>query len=99
MSIVIAATTMVTLDQSIVNVALHSIAADLGAGSGIEWVVIAYLLGLCASQPASGWLAERFGRKRVFLGSISAFTCASVLCALSPTLQALIAARVLQGLG
>jgi len=98
MSVVMAATTMVTLDQTIVNVALHPIAEDLGAGSGIEWVVIGYLLAVCASLPASSWLAGRFGRKRVFLGSIAAFTCASCLCALAPTLWALIAARVLQGL-
>ena len=54
---------------------------------------------MCASLPASSWLAGRFGRKQVFLGSIAAFTCASCLCALAPTLWALIAARLLQGLG
>ncbi|MEI7546516.1 MAG: DHA2 family efflux MFS transporter permease subunit [Actinomycetota bacterium] len=99
MSIVMAATTIVTLDQTIVNVALHSIGKDLGAGSGIEWIVIAYLLAVCVSQPATGWLADRFGRKTVFIGSIVAFTCASCLCALSPTLTVLIAARVVQGFG
>ena len=99
MSVVIAATTMVALDTTIVNVALHPIGEDLGAGAGIEWVVTAYLLAVCASQPATGWLADRFGRKPVFLASIAAFTLASLLCALAPTLGLLIAARVLQGFG
>lgn len=99
MSVVMAATIMVALDTTIVNVALHPIGEDLDAGSGIEWVITAYLLAVCVSQPATGWLADRYGRKPVFLCSIAAFTAASGLCALSPTLGLLIAARVLQGLG
>ena len=97
--VIVGATTMVSLDITIVNVALHQIAVDLGAGSGIEWVVTAYLLAVCVSQPASGWLADRFGRKPVFLTSLAAFTAASVGCALAPSLGVLIAARVVQGLG
>jgi len=97
--VIVGATTMVSLDITIVNVALHQIAIDLGAGSGIEWVVTAYLLAVCVSQPASGWLADRFGRKPVFLTSLAAFTVASVGCALAPSLGFLIAARVVQGLG
>jgi EmrB/QacA subfamily drug resistance transporter len=99
MSVVMAATIMVALDTTIVNVALHPIGEDLGAGAGIEWVVTAYLLAVCAAQPATGWLADRFGRKRVFLVSLVCFTMASALCGLAPTLGLLIAARVLQGLG
>ena len=97
--VIVGATTMVSLDITIVNVALHQIAVDLDAGSGIEWVVTAYLLAVCVSQPASGWLADRFGRKPVFLTSLAAFTAASVGCALAPSLGVLIAARVVQGLG
>lgn len=99
MGVVMAATIMVALDTTIVNVALHAVGEDLGAGTGIEWVVTAYLLAVCASQPATGWLADRFGRKRIFLASIVAFTLASGLCAMSPTLGLLIASRALQGLG
>lgn len=98
-SVVMAATVMVVLDTTIVNVALHEIGVDLGAGDGIEWVVTAYLLAVCASQPATGWLADRFGRKQVFLASVLAFTIASGLCAMAPTLGWLVAFRVLQGLG
>jgi EmrB/QacA subfamily drug resistance transporter len=97
--VIVAATTMVALDTTIVNVALHQIAVDLHAGSRIEWVVTAYLLAVCVSQPASGWLADRFGRRIVFLTSLAAFTAASGACALAPTLSLLVAARVVQGLG
>ena len=89
MSVIMVATIMVALDTTIVNVALHQIGVDLGAGDDIEWVVTAYLLAVCASQPATGWLADRFGRKQVFLGSLVAFTVASAACAFSPTLGCL----------
>jgi EmrB/QacA subfamily drug resistance transporter len=99
MSVVMGATMMVVLDTTIVNVALHEIGVDLGAGEQIEWVVTAYLLAVCASQPATGWLSDRFGRKPIFLGSLAAFTFASALCAFAPTLGWLVFFRVLQGLG
>ena len=99
MSVIMVATIMVALDTTIVNVALHQIGVDLGAGDDIEWVVTAYLLAVCASQPATGWLSDRFGRKQIFLGSVFVFTVASALCAFAPTLGWLIVFRVLQGLG
>jgi len=97
--VIVFATTMVALDTTIVNVALHQIAVDLHAGARIEWVVTAYLLAVCVSQPASGWLADRFGRRPVFLTSLAAFTAASAACALAPSLSLLVAARIVQGLG
>lgn len=99
MGVLMAATIMVALDGTIVNVALHEIGIDLGAGAGIEWIVTAYLLAVCAVQPATGWLSDRFGRRQVFLVSLVVFTVASALCALAPSLPFLIAARVAQGLG
>ena len=99
LSVIMAATIMVVLDSTIVNVALHQIGLDLGAGDGIEWIVTAYLLAVCMSQPATGWLADRYGRKRVFLASLVSFTLASVACAAAPTLGVLIAFRILQGIG
>jgi EmrB/QacA subfamily drug resistance transporter len=99
LSIVVVGTVMVSLDTTIVNVALPRIRDDLHAGTGIEWVITAYLLAVAVSQPATGWLADRFGRTRVFLVSLGAFTGASLLCALSPNLGALIGFRVLQGFG
>ncbi len=99
LAMVLFGTVMVILDTTIVNVALPIIGDDLGAGGSIEWVVTAYLLGVVAVMPASGWLADRFGRKRVFLTSVAAFTGASLLCAVAPTIETLIAARALQGMG
>jgi DHA2 family multidrug resistance protein len=99
MVVVMIGTVMVVLDSTIVNVALPQIGRDLHAGAGIEWVVSSYLLAVAISQPASGWLADRFGRKVVFLASLASFTVASLLAALAPTLAILVACRVLQGLG
>jgi EmrB/QacA subfamily drug resistance transporter len=99
MAAIMIGTIMVVLDSTVVNVALHAIGVDLNAGNGIEWVVTAYLLGVCASQPATGWLSDRFGRKELYLTSLMAFTAASLLCAASGSLPVLVAARALQGLG
>ncbi|MEA3217865.1 MAG: hypothetical protein QOJ19_4021 [Acidimicrobiia bacterium] len=99
MSVVMIGTIMVVLDSTIVNVALPQIASDLHAGSGVEWIVSSYLLAVAVSQPASGWLADRFGRKAIFLLSLTSFTVASLLAALSPSLSVLIACRILQGFG
>jgi EmrB/QacA subfamily drug resistance transporter len=62
-------------------------------------VVTGYLLAVAVSQPATGWAADRFGRKRIFIMSLVAFTTASLLCALAPNLTMLVIFRVLQGLG
>ncbi len=97
--VVLGATIMVALDTTIVNVALDQIGVQLGSRRGVEWVVSAYLLAVCATQPASGWVANRLGAKRTLLGALTVFTAASALCAASPNLGFLIAARVLQGLG
>jgi EmrB/QacA subfamily drug resistance transporter len=99
MAVVMAATIMLGLDTTIVAVALHPIGVDLHAGNGIEWVVTAYLLGLAASQPMTGWSSDRFGRKAVFLTALGVFTGASVACAASPNLGFLVFFRAVQGLG
>lgn len=99
MAAIMAGTVMVVLDTTIVNVALNAIGDDLRAGDNIEWIVTAYLLGVVASQPATGWASDRFGRKELYLASLVAFTGASLLCALSQSLPQLIASRMLQGFG
>jgi DHA2 family multidrug resistance protein len=99
MGVVLVGTVMVTLDTTIVNVALPQIRADLGGGSSIEWVLTAYLLAIAISQPATGWAADRFGRRRVYLASLAAFTGASLVAALSVNLPMLVALRVVQGFG
>ncbi|MCE1250956.1 MAG: multidrug transporter subunit MdtD [Comamonadaceae bacterium] len=91
---------MQTLDATIVNTALPAMAQSLGESPlRMQSVVVAYSLAMAMLIPASGWLADRFGIRRVYLGAIAAFVLGSVLCALAPRLDALVAARVLQGLG
>lgn len=91
---------MQTLDATIVNTALPAMAQSLGESPlRMQSVVVAYSLAMAMLIPASGWVADRFGPRRVYLGAISAFVLGSVLCALSPRLDLLVAARVLQGFG
>jgi DHA2 family multidrug resistance protein len=99
MAIVLIGTFMVILDTSIVNVALPQIGADFHTISGVEWIVTAYLLAVGVAMMATGWFADRFGRKSTFVGSLGLFTAGSLLCALAPNLSVLVAFRVLQGLG
>lgn len=91
---------MVLLDASIVTVALPTIQRDLRAQlSGLQWVVDAYTLPFAALLLTAGTLADRFGRKRVFLVGLVVFVLGSAMCGFAPTLGWLIAGRVLQGAG
>lgn len=99
MGVVLLGTFMVILDTTIVNVALPQIGIALDSQSGIEWVVTAYLLAVGIAQPPTGWLADRFGRKKLFIASLALFAVGSLLAALSPNLELLVASRVIQGLG
>jgi EmrB/QacA subfamily drug resistance transporter len=86
------------VDMTIVNVALPSISEDLNAGVGeLQWVLAGFLVALAGLLLVGSGLADRFGRKRVFLAGMTAFGVASVLCALAPSPTALIGARVLMG--
>ncbi|MDP3897959.1 MAG: MFS transporter [Mesorhizobium sp.] len=87
------------IDVTIVNVALPSLQANLGATSTqIEWVVAAYILAFALGLLPFGRLGDRVGRKRIFLLGVAGFTLFSALCGLAPTIGTLIVARVLQGL-
>jgi EmrB/QacA subfamily drug resistance transporter len=91
---------MQTLDGTILNTTLPTMAKDLGESPlRMQSVVIAYMLTVALFIPASGWLADRFGTRRAFLSAIVLFSLGSLLCALSPSLPWLIASRVLQGVG
>lgn len=86
------------LDGTVVNVALPAIDADLGAGlSGLQWTVDAYLLTLSAFLLLGGSLGDLFGRRRMFVYGLGGFAAASLLCAVAPGTEALVAARALQG--
>jgi MFS transporter, DHA2 family, multidrug resistance protein len=87
------------LDTSITNVALTSIQASLGATlAEVGWVVTGYAMANVVMIPLIAWLGDVFGQNRTFVFSLAGFTVASVLCGLAPTLPALVAARILQGL-
>jgi EmrB/QacA subfamily drug resistance transporter len=90
---------MVILDTSIVNVALPQIGVDFHSIANVEWIVTAYLLALGLAQPPTGWLTDRFGKRKVFCGCVLLFSVGSLLCAIAPNLGALVAFRVLQGFG
>jgi EmrB/QacA subfamily drug resistance transporter len=88
------------LEATVVNVALPAIGRDLGAGvAGLQWTLNGYLLTLAALILLGGSLGDRYGRRRVFELGIAWFTAASLLCALAPNVEVLVAARVLQGIG
>jgi EmrB/QacA subfamily drug resistance transporter len=98
--VVILGMIMSILDTTIVNVALDTLSKDLHSSiSEVQWVVTGYLLALAAVMPVTGWMARRFGAKRVYLVSLALFTLGSIACGLSNTLVALVAFRVLQGIG
>ncbi|MGW4896248.1 DHA2 family efflux MFS transporter permease subunit [Kitasatospora sp. NPDC004240] len=93
-----AAMCMNGLDSTIVNPALFTIAEDFGRPvSAANAVEVAFLVGLAVGLPVAGWLGDRFGVKRVFLGSLAVFTLASALCAAAPGLGSLATARAVQG--
>ncbi|MFZ3008160.1 MAG: MFS transporter, partial [Phenylobacterium sp.] len=97
---VLGAMTLVVLDAGIANVALPSLARALRATPAeAVSIVTAYQTALVMALLPCAALGERFGNRRVFLGGVALFTAASVLCALSPTLPWLLAARFVQGLG
>ncbi len=99
MGVVLFGAFMVVLDTTVVNLGLPSLQEDFHTIEGIEWVVTAYLAAVGVAQMVSGWSADRFGRKAMFVGSLGVFTISSVLCSIAPTLGFLIVARMLQGIG
>lgn len=91
---------MAFLDGTVVNVALPTIGHDLHASTGsLQWILSGYLLTLASLILLGGTLGDRYGRRRIFTLGVWVFTAASLLCAIAPTVQTLIGARVLQGVG
>ncbi|MFI6940722.1 MFS transporter [Streptomyces sp. NPDC050418] len=91
---------LITLDVSVVNVALPSMADSLGAGmTGLQWVVDSYTLALAALMLSTGAFADRIGATKAYGIGVALFTAASVACGLAPNLAVLTGARVLQGIG
>src|SRR6187200_1395252 len=103
--VVVIGAIMSILDITVVNVALPTFQTVFGspgnptAYSTVAWSVTAYTLALATVIPMTGWAADRFGTKRLYMTAIALFVIGSVLCALSWSIGALIGFRVLQGLG
>ena len=94
----VAALFMSILDATIVNVALPTIGRDFGvSATAVDAISISFLVSLAVFIPASGWLGDRLGGKRVLLAAIALFTAASALCGLASSLGELVAFRILQG--
>jgi EmrB/QacA subfamily drug resistance transporter len=91
-------TTVVTVDSTVVNVALPAIADDLGGGlAGQQWTSNAYLVTLSSLLLIGGSLGDLFGERRLFVVGVAGFGVTSLLCALAPTIEMLVVARALQG--
>jgi EmrB/QacA subfamily drug resistance transporter len=91
---------MIILDSTIVNIAFPTLRRVFGASlADAQWVISIYVLALGVTTPVSGYLADRFGIKRVYLLGLAIFAFGSFLCGVAPSLGLLIAARALQGFG
>jgi EmrB/QacA subfamily drug resistance transporter len=99
-AVVILGTIMTVLDLTVVNVAIPTLGSDLGASiPAIQWVLTGYMLAFATVIPVTGWAAERFGAKRVWLTALLLFLAGSVLAGAAWSVGSLIAFRVVQGLG
>ena len=91
---------MQSLDTTILNTAVPAIARAMDVMPlSVKSVLASYTLSLAVFIPVSGWMADRFGTRRVFASAIGVFTLGSVLCGLSTSLEMLVACRILQGVG
>src|SRR6478609_10588144 len=99
-SVVVLGAIMSILDTTVVNVAINTLARDFHTDlPTIQWIVTGYTLALATVIPVSGWAADRFGTKRIYMLSITLFVAGSALSGAAWSAGSLIAFRVLQGLG
>lgn len=91
---------MIILDSTVVNVALQTLRREYNVSlTDAQWIISVYVLALGITTPLSGFLADRFGIKRIYISGLALFVLGSLLCGLAPSLGFLIVARVLQGIG
>ncbi|MBA0044820.1 DHA2 family efflux MFS transporter permease subunit [Mycobacteroides sp. LB1] len=94
------ASVMAFLDSTAVAVAQRTFVAEFGSNQAVvSWTIAGYMLAFATVIPMSGWAADRFGTKRLFLGAVLVFTVGSLLCAVAPNILLLIIFRVVQGIG
>lgn len=95
---VMAASLLQILDTTIANVALPHMESSLGATvDTITWVLTSYIIASAVALPITGWLADRIGARRLFIGSVAGFIIASMLCGLAQNLEEMVVFRALQG--
>src|SRR5271155_4279927 len=91
---------MAILDVTVVSVAQRTFIDEFDSSQAVvAWTMTGYTLALATVIPVAGWAADRFGTKRLFMGSVVAFALGSVLCALASSIAQLIIFRVIQGIG
>jgi MFS family permease len=91
---------MEQMDSTVISTSLPAIAADLGVGPiTLKLALTAYMVSLATFIPLSGWMADRFGAKRIFRLAILVFIAGSILCAVANSLVAFVVSRFLQGMG
>jgi DHA2 family multidrug resistance protein len=89
---------MVVLDGAIANVAIPTIAGNLGVSPNQgTWVITSFAVANAVSMPLTGWMAQRFGQVRLFVGALLLFVLASLLCGLAPSIELLVFFRIIQG--
>lgn len=99
-SVCLLAAMVANLDTNVVGVAQRTFIAEFESTQAVvAWTMTGYTLALATVTPLAGWAADRFSAKRLFMGSVLAFTVGSLLCAMAPNIMLLIAFRVVQGLG
>jgi EmrB/QacA subfamily drug resistance transporter len=102
MGVILVGTYGAVLNSTTMGVALPQVARDLTPsplGVDVDWVITAFLLGIVMIQPGIGWLSDRFGRKHVYVGALLCFVAGAAVSALAPTMEVLVGARFVQGLG
>ena len=96
----ILATVMLIIDVTVVSVAQRTFIAEFGSSQAVvAWTMTGYTLALATVIPLTGWAADRFGTKRLFMATVMAFALSSVLCAVASSILQLIVFRVIQGIG
>ena len=99
-AVVLLGAVMSILDTTVINVAIDNLAVAFNASlTTIQWVITGYTLALAAVIPVSGWAADRFGTKRIYMTSLVLFTLGSIASGLSWSAESMIVFRVLQGIG
>ncbi len=100
LGLMMVSTAMAILDTTIINSVIPALLKDFNENlTHIEWIVTGYLLSMCVMLPTAGWMAQKWGYKRLYLTGMVLFTMGSYLCFLSENLNMLIAARVIEGFG